>query len=292
MAADAEAGLPRRRYAVPTDGTFSRPPGKTTGPSVDGPQWVLERWSQINHVFRFIRLEDMAYDKRPGMSNVVYVVDSGAAPPARRPRRRPLSTNGRIWKMVLDQKDPTKVTSLSVFIEGDDAAGQDTVRDPSARQHRVDEERPVHHRGPGSSQQFNFSRPAQRPAAAPRRGSGSTSSPRARPASRSRSTSPPTKGTTDVDTTGRGNLGAWEASGIIDVSTYVRARRVPRHRPGPFAVRRDGTRRRRHRRHGRRLPLQARRGPAPAGPHPGRLTDVPAPSHEAPPPAGPRHVPS
>ena len=48
-----------------------------TGPSADGPQSVLEKCSQLNGVFRFVRLEDMAYDKRQGMSNVVYVVDSG-----------------------------------------------------------------------------------------------------------------------------------------------------------------------------------------------------------------------
>ena len=28
------------------------------------------------------------------------------------------STNGRVWKMVLDRHDPTKVTSLTVFVEG------------------------------------------------------------------------------------------------------------------------------------------------------------------------------
>ena len=30
------------------------------------------------------------------------------------------STNGRVWKMVLDPDDPKKVTSLTVFVEGDD----------------------------------------------------------------------------------------------------------------------------------------------------------------------------
>ena len=44
---------------------------------IDGPQWVLEYWSQLNNVFQFVRVEDLAYDKRPGMENVVYVVDSG-----------------------------------------------------------------------------------------------------------------------------------------------------------------------------------------------------------------------
>ena len=46
---------------------------------IDGPQWVLEYWSQLKNVFDFVRVEDIAYDKRPGMGNVVYVVDSGRA---------------------------------------------------------------------------------------------------------------------------------------------------------------------------------------------------------------------
>ena len=72
---------------------------------------VLER---LNNVFSFVRIEDMAFDKRPGMRNVVYMADSGrgrgpadsagfdsdgAAVPYK-------STNGRIWKMVFDPNDP------------------------------------------------------------------------------------------------------------------------------------------------------------------------------------------
>ena len=44
---------------------------------IDGPQWVLHHWSDLNHVFQFVRVEDIAYDKRPGKSNVVYIADSG-----------------------------------------------------------------------------------------------------------------------------------------------------------------------------------------------------------------------
>ena len=89
---------------------------------IDGPQWVLEYWSQLNHVFDFVRVEDIAYDKRPGMGNVVYVVDSGrGTAPAEAPFFGPgLSTNGRVWKMVFDKNDPTKVTALSIAVEGDD----------------------------------------------------------------------------------------------------------------------------------------------------------------------------
>ena len=97
---------------------------RTTGPPVpiDGPQWVLEYWSHLNHVFQFVRIEDIAYDKRPGKGNVVYFADTGrgtapAAPPFSGPG---LSTNGRVWKMVLDPDDPTAVDSLSILVEGDD----------------------------------------------------------------------------------------------------------------------------------------------------------------------------
>ena len=57
------------------------------------------------------------------MGNVVYVVDSGrGTAPAMAPFSGPgISTNGRVWKMVLDPNDPTKVDSLSHrSVEGDD----------------------------------------------------------------------------------------------------------------------------------------------------------------------------
>ena len=90
----------------PSDGGWQRPPGATSGPGIDGPQWVLEHWSDLNNVFSFVRIEDMAYDKRPGMSNVVYIADSGRG---RGPADsagvdadgNPVpykSTNGRIWQ--------------------------------------------------------------------------------------------------------------------------------------------------------------------------------------------------
>jgi hypothetical protein len=97
---------------------------RTSGPAVpiDGPQWVLEYWSHLNHVFQFVRVEDLAYDKRPGMGNVVYFADTGRATLGNPQPGR--STNGRIWKMVLDPDDPTQVDSLSIFLDGDDSAVQ------------------------------------------------------------------------------------------------------------------------------------------------------------------------
>jgi hypothetical protein len=99
---------------------------RTTGPAVaiDGPQWVLEYWSDTHNVFSFVRVEDIAYDKRAGMQNTIYIADTGRGTlPASAPFFGPgLSTNGRVWKMVLDPDNPKKVDSLSVFVEGDDAA--------------------------------------------------------------------------------------------------------------------------------------------------------------------------
>src|SRR5215218_11076329 len=89
---------------------------------IDGPQWVLEYWSDLNNVFQFVRVEDIAYDKRPGQGNIVYIVDSGRGRRVDQSLDTPnfKSTNGRVWRMVLDPDDPTKVTSLTVFVEGDD----------------------------------------------------------------------------------------------------------------------------------------------------------------------------
>ncbi len=49
------------------------------------------------------------------MGNVVYFADSGrgTAPASARLGSQGVSTNGRVWKMVLDPDDPTEVDSLS-----------------------------------------------------------------------------------------------------------------------------------------------------------------------------------
>ena len=112
----ADVGYP----APPTNGSWQR---EVRNPAIgiDGPQWVLEYWSDLNHVFQFVRVEDIAYDKRPGMGNVVYVVDSGRGRTALQTLDTPFrSTNGRVWKMVLDPDNPKKVDSFSIQVEGDD----------------------------------------------------------------------------------------------------------------------------------------------------------------------------
>ena len=93
-----------------------------------GPQGPLESWSNTNGVFQFIRVEDIAYDRND--HNIVYFADTGE------PRAKPGATaaarmtregssfqgpfpNGRIWKMVLNENDPTVVDSLSILIDAD-----------------------------------------------------------------------------------------------------------------------------------------------------------------------------
>jgi hypothetical protein len=110
----ADIGYP----APPNDGTWQRDLRTNNTVGIDGPQWVLEYWSQLHNVFNFVRVEDIAYDKRPGMGNVVYVVDSGRGSAGASQAGR--SSNGRVWRMVLATDNPKKVTSLSVFVEGDD----------------------------------------------------------------------------------------------------------------------------------------------------------------------------
>jgi hypothetical protein len=92
-----------------------------------GDQTALENWSNENNVFQFIRIEDIAFDRK--QENVVYFADTGeprALPDETtgRLRRGPSGTigpwpNGRIFKMVLDARNPQRVRSLSILIDGD-----------------------------------------------------------------------------------------------------------------------------------------------------------------------------
>ena len=200
----------------PDDGSWQTDLRTDPAKGIDGPQWVLEYWSDIHDVFQFVRVEDIAYDKRRGRHNVVYLADSGRG---RRPDQSQdtkfRSTNGRVWKMVLDKRDPRKVRSLSVLVEGDDnpvkTIGE--VHQPdnleSTRTGLMITE------DPGSSQQFPV---------------GSTDA----NATTGRLWFAPFRGTPDVvakvnqsadggstDRDGRpdGNWGAWEATGVVDASS-------------------------------------------------------------------------
>lgn len=194
-------------------GPWAVHPGTTT--PVDGPQWVLEHWGDTQPgggVFQFLRVEDMAYDKRPGMSNVVYLADSGrglAGAPG-----PGVSTNGRIWKMVLDPNDPTVVTSLSILIDGDDAPVKTLteVRQPDNLETTpnglyITED-------PGSSQQFAPGDPAGKNARVWQyKFVGGVLAPVIEVDQSADG------GPTDAQPGSIGNMGAWEASGIVDVSS-------------------------------------------------------------------------
>jgi hypothetical protein len=92
-----------------------------------GDQTALETWSNANNVFQFIRIEDIAYDRND--AKIVYFADTGepravADPTTGRLRRGSAGTagpypNGRIFRMVLDDADPTRVDSLSILIDAD-----------------------------------------------------------------------------------------------------------------------------------------------------------------------------
>ncbi len=200
----------------PTDGSWQRDLRSVTPLGIDGPQWVLEYWSDINNVFQFVRIEDIAYDKRRGMDNVVYIVDSGRGRTAAQSLDTPnfRSTNGRVWKMVLDPKDPTVVTSLTVFVEGDDNPVKtvEEVHQPdnietTSRGMLLTED-------PGSSQQFAITDTS--PSATTARlwyvpFSGT-------PQVVARVNQSADGGPTDVDGRPAGNQGAWESTGIVDAS--------------------------------------------------------------------------
>jgi hypothetical protein len=196
-----------------------------------GTQSQLETASDAAHVFQFVRLEDIAYDKRPGKENIVYIADTGRGATSAGGNLF-TSSNGRVWKMVLNPLDPKKVLSLSILIEGDDAPVKtlDKIHQPD----NVDTTQNglFITEDPGSSQQF----PA---------GSDNPASPNFDPRATTgrvwrydlaTGTKAPVmwvdqsadEGPTDVDPQAKGNLGAWEASGVIDVSSIFG--------PGSFLV--------------------------------------------------------
>jgi hypothetical protein len=205
----ADVGFP----PPPSNGSWQRDNRTTVATGLDGPQWVLEYWSQVNNVFNFVRVEDIAYDKQSRMGNVVYVVDSGRGTAGDPLAGR--STNGRVWKMVLDPSDPTQVTSLSIHVEGDDnpvktigEVHQPDNIESTPRGILLTED-------PGSSQQFA---PADQ---------GLSNATTARlwwvpfsglPQVVVKVDQSADGGPTDVDDKPNGNWGAWESSGIVDAS--------------------------------------------------------------------------
>ncbi len=90
------------------------------------PQDALENWSNENNVFQFVRVEDLAYD--PDDPRTVYFTDTGTsrlAENADTGRLERLSSggvtsNGRMFKMVLNAKNPRVVDSLTILVDGEE----------------------------------------------------------------------------------------------------------------------------------------------------------------------------
>jgi len=200
----------------PINGSWQTDLRSTTPVGIDGPQWVLEYWSQLNNVFQFVRVEDIAYDKRPGMGNVVYIVDSGRGTAGDAQLGR--STNGRVWKMVFDPTDPKRVTSLTVFVEGDN----NPVKNPNEI-HQPDNIETTATgllltEDPGSSQQFNAAQQVSDPGATTARLWYVPFSGTPAVVARVDQSADGPVGPTDVDGRPAGNWGAWESTGIVDAS--------------------------------------------------------------------------
>jgi hypothetical protein len=215
----------------PNNGSWQPEPrhqGPNPVPGVDGPQWVLNHWSDVNNVFQFVRVEDIAYDKRPGMGNVVYIADSGRGRTAAQSLDTPFrSTNGRLWKMVFDKDDPTKVTALSVFVEGDDNPVKTLSEIHQPDNLETTPNGLLVTEDPGSSQQFSFS-PTGDPPSEPNATTArlwhvplAGEAGKAVAAKVDQSQDGPAGG--DVDGRAPGNWGAWESTGVVDASRWFGA---------------------------------------------------------------------
>jgi Bacterial protein of unknown function (DUF839) len=215
------------------------PPPSVSGAPPDGPQWVLDQWGNANinaqdgeapaageNVFRFVRLEDIAYDKRPGMSNLVYITDTGRATTGAAPTVN-RSTNGRVWKFALDPEDPTENVELSLLVEGDDNPVSSTSSTAAAGEiHQPDNIETTPNgslfvqEDPSSANQFSpTSTDPNATTARIWRVDLTAANPDVAKTVVARIDQTADEGPTDVDAAGRANLGNWESSGIIDASS-------------------------------------------------------------------------
>jgi len=202
----------------------------------DGPQWVLDQWgdkvntpSLPNDVFDFIRLEDIAYDKGNGMSNVVYIADSGRATTGAADQTNK-STNGRIYKMVLDPSgtgDPTEA-EISILVQGDDTAtgvsSAIEIHQPDNLETTINGSLLVTE-DPSTANQYNLPRddanktPARLwkvPLGADDPDASKVALLEVNQALDENANA--ALGQIDVDAAGAARLGAWESSGIVDAS--------------------------------------------------------------------------
>jgi hypothetical protein len=95
----------------------------------EAPQTALENWSNENNVFQFIRVEDIDYD--PDSPRTIYFTDTGASVQASTATSGPTAgrlvaggpgQRGRVFKMVLNAKDPRIVDSMTILADGNSAS--------------------------------------------------------------------------------------------------------------------------------------------------------------------------
>jgi hypothetical protein len=86
----------------------------------------LQRTVDDLGAFSFVRLEDVTYDRTT--TTTIYFADTGDdQEPNLADDGTPLNKNGRLYQMALDPADPTRVTSLTVLLDGDDG---DDMKNP------------------------------------------------------------------------------------------------------------------------------------------------------------------
>jgi hypothetical protein len=193
-------------------------------PIADGPQGPLESWSNAENVFQFIRIEDIAYDRNT--PNVVYLADTGEpralpGPGPARMTRGPSGTlgpfpNGRIFKMTLNPSDPLLVDRLEILFDADvfGYGSPGTLHNPdnlesTARSLLIQEDPGGHNLGtPAKIWRYDLATSAMSIVAVVVQSEDG--------------------GETDVDGFANGAPGAWESTGIVDVSSVFG--------PGTFLV--------------------------------------------------------
>ena len=126
----------------------ARPRGRRRRSASTGRSGCSSTGARLNNVFDFVRVEDIAYDKRAGhgerrLHRRLRARPTAARASTRRSGRR-TAGSGR-WCSTRTTRQI--VTSLTVLVEGDDNPVKTLDRDPPAGQPRVDAERDPRHRG-------------------------------------------------------------------------------------------------------------------------------------------------
>jgi hypothetical protein len=162
---------------------------------------------------------------------VIYIADSGKAALSTANTAPPFapgpSTNGRIWKMVLNKDDPTKVDSLSILVEGEDhLTAREDLAGAFGEVHQPDNLETTANgslfvqEDPSSNNQYAFPREANETPARLWRVDLTASSPdAARVTAVEVNQALDEEPGYDLDAAGRANLGSWESSGVVDASS-------------------------------------------------------------------------